>query len=147
MADEEVASQYPGRECGVIGSASCDGSTARHAGVDIQVNWLPVILVDEECAVGGGEEMFKPDQIFAELGGEGEVSLFQALLEGIQHPVEEHAGWRTHLGHIEQLAEQGAKLPECGLRLADPVTCQKLDLRQLVMGEGDCHGNGVEKRR
>ena len=69
----------------------------------------------------------------------------RALPEGIQHPVEEQVDWRTHLGHVEQLTEQGAKLPESGLSLAEAVTYQKLDLSQLVLGEGDCHGNGVQR--
>ena len=69
MADEEVVLQYLGRECGVIGSACCDGSSAGHAGVDIQVYQVPVILVDEEHAVGGGKETVEPGQILAELRG------------------------------------------------------------------------------
>ena len=54
---------------------------------------MPVILVDEEHAIGGGDEMVEPGQILAELRGDGEGSLFRALPEGIQHPVEEQAGW------------------------------------------------------
>ena len=48
MADEGVVLQYPGQECGMIGSASCDGSAAGYAGINIQVNQVPVILGDEE---------------------------------------------------------------------------------------------------
>ena len=70
--------------------------------------------------------------------------MFRALPEVIQHPVEEQAGWRTHLGHVEQLDEKGAKLSESGLRLAGPMTYQKLYLRQLVRGEGDYHRDGVK---
>ena len=128
----------------MIGSALCDSCTAGHAGINIQGYGVPVILVDEEHAVGGGEEMVETGHILAELGGEGEGSLFRALPEGIKHPVEEQAGWGTHLGHIEQLAEKGAKLLESGLSFANPMTYKQLYLRQLVGGEGDCHGDGVE---
>ena len=44
------------------------------------MNRVPVILVDEECAIAGGEEMIKPGQILVELEGEGEVSLFEHCL-------------------------------------------------------------------
>ena len=110
MADEWML-QYPVGKCGMIGSARCDGSTARHAGIDIHMYWVLVILVDEEHAIGGGEEMVEPRQILAEPRGEGEGSLFRALPEGIQHPVEEQAGWGTHLGHVQQPDEKGGKLP------------------------------------
>ena len=122
MADEGVVPEDPGQEGGVIGSARCEGSTAGHAGVNVQVYRVPVILVDEERTISGVDEMIKPGKIFVELGREGERSLFRALPESIQHPVE--AGWRTHLGYIEQLAEKGAKLPEGGRRVANPVTHQ-----------------------
>ena len=135
MADEWFVSKYPGWEGGMVGSACCDGSTAGHVGVNVQVYRVSVVLVDEECAIGCGEEMIKPGKILAELRGEGERALFRALPEGIQHPVEEQAGWRRHLGYIEQLAEKGAKLPESGRRLADSMTHQELNLSQLVLGE------------
>ena len=79
--------------------------------------------------------MIKPGKILAELGGEGERTLFRALPEGIQHPVEEQAGCRTHLGYVEQLAEKGVKLLESGSRLADQMTHQELDLSQHVLWE------------
>ena len=37
-----------------------DGFTGGHASVDVQVYQVPVILVNEESAVGGGEETIKP---------------------------------------------------------------------------------------
>ena len=48
------------------------------------------------------------------------------------------------MGYVEQLAKKGAKLTESGHGFADPVTHQKLGLGQLVLGEGDCHGDGFE---
>ena len=83
VADEGVVPDYSRREDGMIGSAHCEGSTARHASIDVQMYRVPVILVNEECAIGGGEEMIKPGKILAEFGGEGEVSFFRALPEGI----------------------------------------------------------------
>ena len=85
--------------------------------------------MDEESAISGGEETVEPGQILVELGGECEGSLFRALPESIQHPVQEQAGRGTHLRHVEQLDEKGVKL---------------LYFSQLVGGEGDCHGDGVE---
>ena len=55
MADEGIVSKYPGCEDGMIGSSCCDGSTTGHAGVDVQVYQMPVVLVDEEHAIGGGD--------------------------------------------------------------------------------------------
>ena len=112
----------------MIGSAHCEGFAAGHANIDVQVYRVPVVLVDEKCAISGVEEMIKPGKILVELGGKGEGSLLWALPEGIQHPVEEQIGWRTYLGYIEQLAEKGVKLPESGRRFARPVTYQELDL-------------------
>ena len=59
VADEEVVLEYPRWEGGVIGFAHCEGSAARHASVDVQVYWVPLILVNEENAIGGGQEMIK----------------------------------------------------------------------------------------
>ena len=60
VADEGVVPEYPRREGNVIGSACCEGSTARHASVDVELYRVPVILVNEESAIGGGEEPIKP---------------------------------------------------------------------------------------
>ena len=56
----QVADEYSRWEGGVIGSACCEGSAAGHASVDVQVYQVPVILVNEENAVGGSEEIIKP---------------------------------------------------------------------------------------
>ena len=50
------------------------------------------------------------------------------------------------MGYIEQFARKGAKIPESarGCRFAGPVTQQELNLCQLVLGDRDCHGDGVE---
>ena len=60
VADERVVAEYSRWEGGVIGSAHCEGSAAGHASVDVQVYQLPVILVNEESAFGGGDEIIKP---------------------------------------------------------------------------------------
>ena len=60
VADEGVVPECPRRESGVIGSACCEGSTARHATIDVEGYWVPVIVVNEESAIGGGEELIKP---------------------------------------------------------------------------------------
>ena len=85
MADEGVVPEYPRQEGDMVGFACCEGSAARHAGIDVQVYRVPLILVDAECDVCGGDKMIKPGKILTELGGEGEGSLFQALRECIQH--------------------------------------------------------------
>ena len=54
MADEGVIPEYPRREGSVICSASCEGSTAGHACIDVELYWVPAILVNDERAVSGG---------------------------------------------------------------------------------------------
>ena len=60
MADEGVILKYPRRKGSMIDSACCEGSAARHASIDVEVYWVPVILVYMESAVGGGDEPIKP---------------------------------------------------------------------------------------
>ena len=60
MADEGVVQEYPRWEGGVIGSPCYESSAAGHASIDVQVCRVPVILVNEESAIGGGEEIIKP---------------------------------------------------------------------------------------
>ena len=60
VADEGVVPEYPRRLGGIIGSARCEGSAAGHASVDVEGYQVPVILVNEESAIGGGEEPIKP---------------------------------------------------------------------------------------
>ena len=60
VADEGVVPEYPRWEGGVIGSAHCEASAAGHASIDVQVYRVPVILVNEECAIGVSKEMIKP---------------------------------------------------------------------------------------
>ena len=59
VADEGVL-KYPRWEGSVIGSACCEGSAAGYASFDVEVYWVPVILMNEESAIGGGEETIKP---------------------------------------------------------------------------------------
>ena len=51
--------------------------------MDVEMYQVPVVVVNEESAVDGGEETIEPGKILAELGGEGEGSLFWALPECI----------------------------------------------------------------
>ena len=60
VADDGVVPEYPRREVSMIGSASCEGSTFGHASIDVELYQVPVILVNEESAVSGGEEPIKP---------------------------------------------------------------------------------------
>ena len=60
VADKGVVQEYHRREGSMIGSAGCEGSAARHASIDVEVYRVPVILVNEESAIGGGEEPIKP---------------------------------------------------------------------------------------
>ena len=60
MADGRVGPKYPKRKGGMVHSASCEGSAARHVGIDVELYWVPVILVNDESAIDGGEEPSKP---------------------------------------------------------------------------------------
>ena len=60
VADVVVVPEYPGRKGSVICSASCEGSAARCASIDIELYRVPVLLVNDESAVGGGEEPIEP---------------------------------------------------------------------------------------
>ena len=41
-------------------SASYEGSASRHASIDVELYQMTVILVNDERAVGGGEEPIEP---------------------------------------------------------------------------------------
>ena len=60
VTDEGVVPEYPRREASMIGSSRCEGSTTGHASVNIEVYQVPAILVNEESAFGGGEELIEP---------------------------------------------------------------------------------------
>ena len=60
MADDGVVQEYPRWDGSMIGSASHKGSTAGHASINVELYQVPVILVNNESAVGGGEEPIKP---------------------------------------------------------------------------------------
>ena len=60
VADEEVVPEYHRRKGSVIGSAHCEGSATGHASINVEVYQVPVILVNKENAVTGGEEPIKP---------------------------------------------------------------------------------------
>ena len=81
MADKGFVSEATEREDGVVGSACCEGSAARHTSIDVEWYCVPVVLVNEEIAVGGGEEMIEPSQILAELGREGDQCSGHCLRE------------------------------------------------------------------
>ena len=56
----KVGLEYPRRKGGMVRSASHEGSTAGHAGIDVELYGMPVIVVNDESAIGGGEELIKP---------------------------------------------------------------------------------------
>ena len=60
VADGWVVPEYPRSEGGVIRSARHEDSAAGHASIDVELYWVPVILVNDESAVGGGKEPIKP---------------------------------------------------------------------------------------
>ena len=60
VTNGRVTPEYPGRESSMVCSASCEGSTARHAGIDVELDRIPAILMNDESAIRGGVEMFKP---------------------------------------------------------------------------------------
>ena len=64
---EGVVPEYSRWEDAVIGSARCEASTAGHASIDVQMYQVPVILVNKERAISGGEETIKPGKILAEV--------------------------------------------------------------------------------
>ena len=84
----------------MVCSASCEGSTARHAGMDLELAQVPAILMNDKCTICGGEEQVKPGHILSEIRGEGEDPFFWALPEGVQHSVEEQASLWTDLSDI-----------------------------------------------
>ena len=60
VADAGVVPEYPRWEGSMIGSARHEGSAAGHASIDVELYRVPVILVNDESAVDGGEEPIKP---------------------------------------------------------------------------------------
>ena len=60
VTNGRVAPEYPGRESSMVLSASCEGSTTRHAGIDLELSRVPAILMNDEGAIRGGKEMVKP---------------------------------------------------------------------------------------
>ena len=51
---------YTGRVCSMVHSASCEGSTAKHAGINVELDRIAAILMNDESATHGGEEPVKP---------------------------------------------------------------------------------------
>ena len=60
VTDGRVGPEYPGRKGSVFTSASCEGSTAGPSGIDVELYRVPVILVNDESDVRGGEESIEP---------------------------------------------------------------------------------------
>ena len=60
VADGVVVPEYPWRKGSMIRFASYEGSAARHASIDVELYQVPVILVNDESAIGGGEEPIEP---------------------------------------------------------------------------------------
>ena len=59
VQDEGVVPESPRREGSIIDSASHEGSAAGHASINVELYRVLVILVNDESAVGGGEEPIK----------------------------------------------------------------------------------------
>ena len=55
-----VAAEYAGRECSMVCSASCECSAVRHVGINVKLDRVPVILMNDESAIHGGEVTVKP---------------------------------------------------------------------------------------
>ena len=60
VADGRVGPEYRRRKGGMVCSASCEGSTARHAGINVELYRVPVILVNDESVIHVGEEPIDP---------------------------------------------------------------------------------------
>ena len=60
VTNERVAPDYTGRKSSMLCSASCKGSTARLADVDVELEQVPAILMNDEGSIHCGEEMVKP---------------------------------------------------------------------------------------
>ena len=56
VTNGRVVPEYTGRECSMLHSARCEGSTPRHAGVNVRLDWVPAILNNDKGAIHGGEE-------------------------------------------------------------------------------------------
>ena len=44
VTNGRVTPEYPGRESSMLHSVSCEGSTARHAGINVKLDRVPAIL-------------------------------------------------------------------------------------------------------
>ena len=60
VTDRRVGPEYPRRKGSMVRSASCEGSTARHAGINVELYRVPVILVNDESVIHVGEEPIDP---------------------------------------------------------------------------------------
>ena len=54
------APEYPRREVSIVCSASCEASTDRDAGINVELDQVPAIVMNDEGAIHGGEEPIKP---------------------------------------------------------------------------------------
>ena len=59
-----------GEEGSMIPSATCEGSAAGHASIDVELYWVPVTLVNDECAISGGKERSNQARSLQNSGGE-----------------------------------------------------------------------------
>ena len=60
VTNGRVALEYTRRDGSIVCSASCEGSAARHAGINVNLDWVSAILMNDEGAIHCGEEMIKP---------------------------------------------------------------------------------------
>ena len=59
MADGGIVPVYNRWKGSVIHFAICEGSAAGYAGIDVELYHVPVILVNDESAISGREELIK----------------------------------------------------------------------------------------
>ena len=55
VTNGRVGPECPRREGGMVCSASCEGSAARHSGIDVELYQVPIILMNDKSAICGGE--------------------------------------------------------------------------------------------
>ena len=60
VTNGRVALQCPRRVGSVVCSSSCEGSSDRHTGIGVELDWVPTILMKDEGAIVGVEEPIKP---------------------------------------------------------------------------------------
>ena len=92
----------------MVCTTCCEGSTSGYAGIAVEWNRDPALLMDDESAISSTEELVKPGQALLELRGEDEMLLLRALPKCGKHPVEEQVCLWADLSDVQQFTEEGA---------------------------------------